>query len=838
MSRRTVAGQPGRQSRHAALAPEPTLPGLRTWLAALGLESYKDACSDWACSIGATSLKDVADNIDELRHILPLKPLEARRLEREGESTAMGLFRTSFGYSSMVGGASSSVDVDDDDDIWDAPPPAAPVDLLQYAPAYDYATASSSTHDPGFSDAPFAGSLQRSYTAPAKSINSRGPARTGANKRAAQLSKRTAGDGASETSSRAVHKPPDQSESLQAWDAKDSEAIFENTLGRAQTFPSHTEPSHVNSSGKGKQGKQGKGKGKAGYGRQGKAPPCDSTELAVSSNGDRTVFLSLRVHPTAGAGLSLLWFPGEGYEVSEIETRPGQDGLLVGDKIVAIGRFQLHSAASEAEVERRFGAGFCDGAKLEVLRSHEGASISKGLQKSANRLSSNVSCTESASSCLNASLLFEAGPQAAGAGLSLIWFRPEGYLVEDIEKRPGQPELQRGDLIRSIEGSSLSNADSEDSADAVFSQALRSGARLSIYRPSVSCTLGDIVSIPTALPGESLWLPSLGVGTWSWGNSSFDSRSAAAAVKADKAGRADRDLASAFHCALDRGAFLFDSAPTYGRGVAEQALGYLTTESGRYAVVATKYFPRPADNRDLPSAVIKCAREAARRLQLRGPVDLLQLHKPADPPISLETQADALAAAVQAGAARAVGVCNFSLQELMVVHERLRSAHGIHLSTCQVEFSLLRQHPLVSGLIAGCHDLGIAVLAYSPLAMGRLSGRYDPLAGNAAGGYAPKWGHHGDQNRPFGATLDNEPQSLSALVGALTDIGRQNGGRTPAQVALNWVLSQGVIALAGCRRKEHSEENCRAMGWRLSWKDVSRLAALGREGSVSDFQHG
>ncbi|CAE7621873.1 unnamed protein product [Symbiodinium sp. CCMP2592] len=74
-------------------------------------------------------------------------------------------------------------------------------------------------------------------------------------------------------------------------------------------------------------------------------------------------------------------------------------------------------------------------------------------------------------------------------------------------------------------------------------------------------------------------------------------------------------------------------------------------------------------------------------------------------------------------------VCNFSLAELRVVHDRLKSVHGLPLSTCQVELSLLRQLPVSSGLVNGCRELGITVLAFSPLAMGRLSGQYDRLIG-------------------------------------------------------------------------------------------------------------
>ncbi|CAK0870157.1 unnamed protein product, partial [Prorocentrum cordatum] len=287
-----------------------------------------------------------------------------------------------------------------------------------------------------------------------------------------------------------------------------------------------------------------------------------------------------------------------------------------------------------------------------------------------------------------------------------------------------------------------------------------------------------------AAGGAPLLLPSVGVGTWSWGNESWGCGSWG---PRDAEGLA----AEAFEAAVSRGCFFFDSAPTYGKGLAERTLGRLCGE-GRYAVVATKHYPR-AHDRDLAAAVARTAREAIARLRLDGPLDLLQLHKPADPPASLEQQADALAAAVTAGLARAVGVCNFSMGELRTVQERLRRAHGLQLSSCQLELSLLRQLPVASGAVAECQAMGILVFAYSPLAMGRLSGKYRP------GGPPPPWGRSGGEPRPFGAALDGDPAALGELLDAMWRVGQRCGGRTVAQVALNWVLAQGAVPLPGAR---------------------------------------
>jgi len=525
--------------------------------------------------------------------------------------------------------------------------------------------------------------------------------------------------------------------------------------------------------------------------------------------------LTLRVDAAAGAGLCLLWSQREGYFVNEIDKWPGQPGLLVGDTIRAIDGIRLDDAVTEQEVERRFASAFRDGAIIQVLRS-------------SGRRGGAVQGVPSADAAeFEATLRVRAG--RGEAGLSLVWHPPEGYFVEKIDRTPGQPSLRPGDVLRSVDEVALAGFIKDSDADNALAGALRNGACLRVFRPRANCIAGDIVRVPTAAErsgGTPLWVSSLGVGTWSWGNDKWGHNSWGL-----PAGSAEDALAGAFHGALDRGAFLFDSAPTYGRGFAENTLGRLCS-GGRYAAIATKYYPREGD-RDLAGSMLASARATIARLRLSGPLDLLQLHRPADPPTSLETQADALAAVVQAGLVRAVGVCNFSKEEVCAVHERLRKAHGVPLGTCQVEFSLARQLPAACGLLAACREMGVVVLAYSPLAMGRLSGKYDPMRCEF-----PRWGRHGDQSRPFGAALDGEPAALVALLRALRETGRKYGRRSPAQVALNWCLAHGAVALAGARTRAQAEENAGAMGWRLSGEDLAKLSTLSARGSTSEYQHG
>eukprot|EP00913_Durusdinium_trenchii_P031278 g29285.t1 len=156
-------------------------------------------------------------------------------------------------------------------------------------------------------------------------------------------------------------------------------------------------------------------------------------------------------------------------------------------------------------------------------------------------------------------------------------------------------------------------------------------------RPSCDCELGDLVALQSHGGGGPLMLPSVAVGTWSWGNESFglgtqrdpeDPEGPGASALIGKAqshtvskteplarrhglrpgSRGAKEAARAtFDAAIRHGSYFFDTAPTYGRGFAEESLGHLC-HHGPYAVVATKHFPRP--QQDLTAALLSTAREA------------------------------------------------------------------------------------------------------------------------------------------------------------------------------------------------------------------------------------
>jgi aryl-alcohol dehydrogenase-like predicted oxidoreductase len=187
--------------------------------------------------------------------------------------------------------------------------------------------------------------------------------------------------------------------------------------------------------------------------------------------------------------------------------------------------------------------------------------------------------------------------------------------------------------------------------------------------------------------------------------------------------------------------------------------------------------------------------------------------------------AEALAIAHQEGLVRAVGVSNYSMRETRAIAAALHK-QGLRLATNQIEFSLLRRSPETGGLLETCRELGVVPLAYSPLGMGRLSGKY-----SAQNPPPPK------------RNFSNHPmEQVDEVVAELRRIGEANGGRTPGQVALNWIMAKGVVPIPGAKTAEQAASNAGSLGWSMSADDVVALDAVALSGVVSFgsrvWQHG
>lgn len=289
----------------------------------------------------------------------------------------------------------------------------------------------------------------------------------------------------------------------------------------------------------------------------------------------------------------------------------------------------------------------------------------------------------------------------------------------------------------------------------------------------------------------------LGLGTWQWGDTLFWGYGK---------GYAESEIKAAFDASLAAGITFFDTAEVYGRGRSERFLGRFSAGRREGLAIATKFMPLPwrLGKGQLTAAL----RGSLARLGL-AQVDLYQVHWPF-PPRPVEFWADALADAVQAGLARAVGVSNYNADQLRRAHEVL-AKRGVPLASNQVEYSLLHRAPERNGLLDACRELGVTLIAYSPLGKGLLTGKYTP--DNPPPGFRKRIARREQLAR------------IQPLIGLLREIGAGHGGKSPGQVALNWLICKGAVPIPGAKNARQAEQNAGALGWRLNAEEVAALDA-------------
>jgi len=257
--------------------------------------------------------------------------------------------------------------------------------------------------------------------------------------------------------------------------------------------------------------------------------------------------------------------------------------------------------------------------------------------------------------------------------------------------------------------------------------------------------------------------------------------------------------------ALELGVTVFDTADVYGLGRSEEVLSRALGPRRHDVAIVTKFGVawekggrRARTWRDASPGRVRAALEASLRRLRVDRIPLYLVHWP-DPATPVEATMEALARCRERGLVEAVGVSNFT-------PELVRRAHAVlPLAAVELQYSLL-DRGAEAGLLPLAGELGVAVLAYGPLAQGLLTGKYGPGARFAADDRRHRLGHFRGP----------------ALRRALEVVGRvceaaERLGRTPAQVALRWVLDHPAVscAIAGAKSPAQVEANAGAAGWRL-----------------------
>ncbi len=259
----------------------------------------------------------------------------------------------------------------------------------------------------------------------------------------------------------------------------------------------------------------------------------------------------------------------------------------------------------------------------------------------------------------------------------------------------------------------------------------------------------------------------------------------------------------------------FDTAEAYGMGRSERRLA-CALEAAEYAetdvLVATKWFPfmRTADSlRVNIDTRIECLAPY--------PVGLFQIHQPIALS-SVRAQMDAMADLVETGKIRAPGVSNFPWFMMRKAHAAL-AMRGVPLASNQVKISLLNRRIETLGTLKAAKELGITLIAWSPLEMGILTGKF-----------------HKDpsllKTRPFGRrqVMRIQLERSRKLVEGLEEIADANGV-SAAVVALSWLTNyygDTVVAIPGATKVSQAEQNVASMQLKLSDREMDRIDQLSR----------
>jgi len=244
---------------------------------------------------------------------------------------------------------------------------------------------------------------------------------------------------------------------------------------------------------------------------------------------------------------------------------------------------------------------------------------------------------------------------------------------------------------------------------------------------------------------------------------------------------------------------------TGSRSAAERRLGELAR--GQDVIIATKY----------PSGFSFRVEDFPKELELtlarlgRNTVDIYQHHYP-NSRISIPTLMNFVADAVEAGKVKAVGVSNYSEEQMREAHAAL-AKRGIPLASNQVEYSLLKRQPETNGVLDACRELGITLIGYSPLAGGMLTGKYSA------------------KNRPSGLFRRVLPQysrktldAIQPVIELLKSIGEKYS-KTPSQVALRWLIENPVVLpIPGAKNGKQAMDNAEVLKFSLTVEEVNALS--------------
>ncbi len=265
--------------------------------------------------------------------------------------------------------------------------------------------------------------------------------------------------------------------------------------------------------------------------------------------------------------------------------------------------------------------------------------------------------------------------------------------------------------------------------------------------------------------------------------------------------------------ALSGGINWFDTAEIYGNGSSEMSLASALKAIGKPrsdVVIATKWRPflRTAAN-------IKKTIDTRLHCLDGYNIDVYQVHFPYSLS-SIKEVVNQMAGLVEEGKIKSIGVSNYSAKQMRQAYEVLLE-RGLPLASNQVHYSLLNRKIEKNGILDTARELGISIIAYSPLESGLLTGKFhdgtDPFT-----------------NAPLfrKARLKSQLEKSAELIQKLKEIA-QNYNATPAQVALNWLINfhgEIIVAIPGASTEEQAQANAMTMNFSLSSEELAQIDKL------------
>ena len=270
--------------------------------------------------------------------------------------------------------------------------------------------------------------------------------------------------------------------------------------------------------------------------------------------------------------------------------------------------------------------------------------------------------------------------------------------------------------------------------------------------------------------------------------------------------------------AIENGVNWFDTAEQYGNGVSEKnlsnALKSVGVASGAVKI-ADKWWPK---NRKATSII----ESISERLDcLQGyPIDLYQIHWP-ESESWLRTEMKALAQLVEEGKVKSVGLCNYNRRDIKRAHRFLRK-RGIPLASVQIHYNLAYRHSERHDVLKVAADLGMSVIAWSPLEQGLLSGKFHNNNNEETLKCLKQ-----ERIKMFGLT-SARLQETQPLIDALERIAVSHNA-TPAQISLAWITQYHgnlMLAIPGANSAEQSLSNSGSMYITLSQSELDELDAV------------